>query len=250
MKEKDKIVVTGLIILMIILWLGFAFHQSPRFAGSFWGGMLALSGSILMLVPLFYSLVKRIKPLRRWLEPIMPIRTLLSWHIYAGVLGPILVLLHTGHRFESALGISLTAMTLIVVFSGLAGRYLLSMIGKEIHEKQSMLKELQLEYIQVATEFQNDAKMASAVNEYNSFFPSIFTNTFSRTASASNHSSYKAIKLSESIADLEYAISTHNQFKKTFKKWLKLHITISVILYALLIAHIWASIYFGIRWFS
>src|SRR5581483_7563999 len=98
MKERERIVVTGLVVLMLILWLGFLVHRSPRFAGSARGGVLAVSGSALMLVPLIYLFVKRIKPLRRGVSRFVSMRTLLAWHIYAGILGPILVVLHTGHK--------------------------------------------------------------------------------------------------------------------------------------------------------
>ena len=46
MKERERIVVSGLVVLMLVTWLGFVFHQSPRFAGSFWGGLFLLSSDI------------------------------------------------------------------------------------------------------------------------------------------------------------------------------------------------------------
>src|SRR5690606_3633140 len=100
-------------------------HRSPRFPGSAIGGVLGVSGAVLMLIPLAYLIVKRIKILNRWVTRFVSMRTLLTWHIYAGVLGPILVIFHSSHKFDSALGIALTVMTLIVVLSGFVGRYLL-----------------------------------------------------------------------------------------------------------------------------
>ena len=88
-----------------------------------------MSGSLLMLGPLAYLVIKRVKPIKARLTRRVSMRTLLSWHIYTGLLGSLLVLLHTGHKFESLLGVSLTALTLIVVFSGFVGRYLLRRIG-------------------------------------------------------------------------------------------------------------------------
>jgi len=58
------------------------------------------------------------------------------------------------------------------------------------------------------------------------------------------------IWLAESIADVEYAIKTHQDFKRWFGKWLKLHIAISFILYGLMALHIWAAVHFGLRWFE
>ena len=60
----------------------------------------------------------------------------------------------------------------------------------------------------------------------------------------------RAIRLADSIADLEYAIKTHETFKRWFGSWLKFHIVISFILYLLLALHVWAGIYFGLRWFE
>lgn len=45
MKERDRIVATGLVVLMLLLWLGFLLHRSPRFPGSLWGGVLGVSGA-------------------------------------------------------------------------------------------------------------------------------------------------------------------------------------------------------------
>ena len=56
MKERERVVASGLVILMLLLWLGFIVHLSPRFPGSLWGGVLGVSGALLMLWPLAYWL--------------------------------------------------------------------------------------------------------------------------------------------------------------------------------------------------
>src|ERR1035437_4296148 len=142
MKEREIFVVGGLVALLLLSWFGFTLHESPHFAGSFAGGVLAVTGSALMLVPLAYLIVKRIAPLKRAVTKQASMQTLLVVHIYAGVLGPILVVLHTGHKFASPLGIALTAMTLIIVVSGFVGRYLMRSVGQELQEKQKWLAEL------------------------------------------------------------------------------------------------------------
>jgi predicted MarR family transcription regulator len=52
------------------------------------------------------------------------------------------------------------------------------------------------------------------------------------------------------VADLEYAIRTHELFKRWFARALMVHIVLSVTLYALLILHIWSGFYFGLRWWT
>ncbi len=251
MKERERIVVTGLVVLMLITWLGFALHQSPRFAGSFWGGVLAVSGATLMLFPLLYLFIKRISFLKRFVTRLVSMRTLLTWHIYAGVIGPILVLLHTGHKFESALGIALTGMTLIVVVSGFVGRYLMSFIAEELREKRDALAGLRKEYDALAAAVAQDPQTAEQVGMLRHVQTRLLAWAFAGHGQESRISTpAKALRLAESIADVEYAISSHEHFKRAFGVWLKFHIVISLVLYALLGLHVWSAVYFGLRWFT
>jgi hypothetical protein len=253
MKERERVVVSGLVFLLLILWLGFLVHRSPRFAGSLWGGVLAVSGSVLMLVPLAYLIVKRVPPLKRFVTRRISLRTLLAWHIYAGVLGPILVLLHTGHKFQSPLGIALTAMTLVVVASGFTGRYLMNQFSQTIREKKEMLTRLELAYRRTATELAEHPEQAAALRPLSGFFTRLLAAPFvmsGATGMGATPVSLRAIHLTESMADLEYAIKTHETFKRWFAGWLKFHIVISFILYGLLALHVWAGIHFGLRWFE
>jgi hypothetical protein len=50
------------------------------------------------------------------------------------------------------------------------------------------------------------------------------------------------------MADLEYAIKSHEVVKDAFGRWLACHIVIAIVLYALLAVHVWSAWYFGIRW--
>lgn len=252
MQEREPIIVGGLVTILLLLWLGFPLHQSPRFAGSFWGGVLGISGASLMLVPLVYLIIKRIKPLKQAVTRRVSMRTLLAWHIYAGVLGPILVVIHTGHKFESPLGIALTALTLLVVLSGYVGRYLMSRISREIREKQAMLADLRHAYDTTMEQLRTCcAHHAERIRPYAGFFPRLlggFFVTAPHPGNTANSASIRAIHLADSIADVEYAIRTHETFKKAFGRWLKFHIAISLLLYGLLALHIYGAVYFGLRW--
>jgi hypothetical protein len=252
MKENERTIVGGLVVLLLILWLGFVFHRSPRFAGSLAGGVLAVTGSALMLVPLAYLVIKRIRPLKNFVTGRVSMRALLTLHVYAGVLGPILVLLHTGHKFESHLGIALTAMTLIVVVSGFTGRYLMNQFSETIHEKKEMLTQLELAYRETAAELATKPEYVALVRPFFGFFSRVFSGIFltsKGTSLGAVPAPIRALRLAQSMADLEYAIRTHETFKRAFKVWLKLHIVLSFTLYALLGLHVWASLHFGLRWF-
>ena len=249
MKEKERLIVGGLVVLMLVLWLGFPLHQSPRFAGSLWGGLLGVAGAVLMLVPLAYLVVKRNKRLKKFATQRITMRTLLAWHIYAGVLGPILVIIHTGHKFVSPIGILLTAMVLIVVLSGFVGRYLMSKINKEIKSKRSMLDEARRGYEDAVTEISGKPDESSLVEVLRVPLVRLFFAP-ERLDAMPMSASVRAVGLAESVADLEYAIRSHEFFKRAFATWLKIHISLSIFLYILLGFHVWSAVYFGLRWFS
>ena len=253
MKEKERSIVSALVALFLVFWLGFLFHRSPRFAGSFRGGLLAVTGSCLMLVPLAYSIVKRIAPLSRGVTRYVSMQTFLVVHIYAGVIGPILVLLHTGHKFESPLGIALTAMTLIIVVSGFVGRYLLRSVGGEIQEKQRWLAELTAAFVRTQKEIQENPPAARELASLHGFagrFVARLLVTYDGAPEATLPLAARALGLAESMADVEYAIASHEALKQAFSVWVSVHIVLSFVLYTLLGLHVWAGIHFGIRWFS
>jgi hypothetical protein len=252
MKEHDRLVATGLVVLMLVLGLGFLVHRSSRFAGSAWGGALGVSGAVLMLVPLAYMVVKRIPPLKRAVTRRVSMRTLLAWHVYAGIVGPILGLLHTGHRFDSPLGTAVTAMMVIVVLSGFVGRYLMGQFSQTIREKKEMLTGLELAYRQTAGELAAHPEQVAILSPLAGFWSRLaagFLLARSAVGPVTMSAPFRALRLSESMADLEYAVKTHEAFKRWFAGWLRFHLVISFVLYALLALHVWAGVYFGLRWF-
>ena len=206
-----------------------------------------------MLVPLAYLFVKRIPALRKAVTQRVPMRTLLAWHIYAGILGPVLVLLHTGHHFESVLGASLAGLTIVVVLSGYVGRYLLRNISAELREKREQLGQLEVAYTQMQTAMAASPDVPAVVARRRRLWRRVVDAFF--VSDAGNDPTLaavvtRAMRLAESRADLEYAIGTHERFKRWFGKWLRWHIALSMLLYVLLALHVWATIYFGLRWLS
>lgn len=253
MQERERSVVTGLILLLVVLALGFYIHRDPRFPGSLAGGVLGISGAALMLVPLAYLFVKRFPLLKRSVTKAVSMRTLLAVHIYAGVLGPILGVLHSGHRFQSPLGIALTTMMIIVALSGFVGRYLMGRVSVDMREQQQLLAGLRVAYERTAGEMLREPDAAGRLRPFVGFFSRLAAPFFvaeSASVAGSLSAPARALRLSESMADLEYAIKTHELFKSAFGRWLACHIVIAIILYALLALHIWSGWYFGIRWLT
>lgn len=252
--ERERTIIGSLILLQLILWLGFLVHRSPRFPGGLTGGVLAVSGAVLLILPpIVYSAAKRVIFFKRFVTKWIPLGTLLSWHVYTSIVGSILAILHTGHRFESNLGILLTTMMLLTVFSGFVGRYFFRYKILELREKQDLLTRLATEYNlltgemsrQPISEIGSIATHSFVRHAVNSFFGADIL--FQKEKKSIG---FRAVRLAESIADLEYAIKTHELLKRRAAIWLSIHIATSCVFYLLLIFHIWAAIYYGLRWFN
>lgn len=248
MKERARIVVSALVSALLLLFLAVAFHRSERFAGSLLGGVLGVSGALLMLVSVGYSLIKRLPGLRPRVIKYITMRGVLTAHVYTGLLGAFLVLLHTGHKFESPLGIALTTVTIGVVVSGYAGHYLLVQIFQDLREQKVLLAGLEAQYRYYTAELASRPEQRALVLLYGRFLPRVFGRLFAGQDEALRVPA-RIVEVTSAIADVEYGIKTNDLFKKLFSRWFVVHIALSVLLLTLLVLHIWSGVHFGLRWF-
>ena len=245
MKDREGIIVSGVGCALLITWLGFLLHTSPRFPGSVIGFAFGTAGAVLMLVPLAYPIVKRIPFLRTRITAHLSMQSLLSVHVYVGVLGPLLSLIHTGHRFDSFLGIALTAVMLLVVVSGFVVRYLLTYVAHEIKDKLILLQTARGDLDSAWGVLENSSAKMRALPRMPILLAGLASIGIEVPVGAP---AGEVIRTAEGVADLEYAIRTHELFKRWFTRSLKLHIVLSIALYLLLALHIGSEIYLGLRW--
>lgn len=96
-------------------------------AGSLFGHALGILGFLLMLMTeTLYSLRKRSRS-ARWGR----MANWLQFHIFTGIVGPYLVLLHSSWKFNGLAGAT-TILTIIIVISGFIGRYIYTRIPRTL----------------------------------------------------------------------------------------------------------------------
>jgi hypothetical protein len=116
------IVVIGSVYAVVVLLT----KSIPAAAGLF-GHILGIIGFILMLMTeILYSLRKRSR-LARWGR----MSDWLQVHIFTGLVGPFMVLLHTSWKFNGVAGI-VTLLTITIVVSGFVGRYIYTRIPRDL----------------------------------------------------------------------------------------------------------------------
>lgn len=116
----------GAVIVITLLYLGLVMrlNQVPP-AGDLLGHGLGIAGFLLMLATeTLYSLRKRSRR-ARWGR----MSSWLRFHIFTGLVGPYLVLLHTSWKFNGLAGV-VTALMIVVVLSGIVGRYIYTAVPR------------------------------------------------------------------------------------------------------------------------
>ena len=98
-------------------------------AGEFYGHTIGIIGFILMLMTeTLYSLRKRSRTrVARWGR----MSDWLQFHIFTGIVGPYLVLLHSSWKFNGLAGATML-LTVIIVISGFIGRYIYTRIPRTL----------------------------------------------------------------------------------------------------------------------
>lgn len=108
-------------------------------AGDDLGYWLGVAGGSMMLLLLLYPVRKHFRFAQRW-------GTMKWWfvvHMFLGVVGPFLILVHTTFRIGSFnAGVALFSM-IIVALSGVVGRFLYARIHRGLRGEQTELRELQ-----------------------------------------------------------------------------------------------------------
>lgn len=209
--------------LLLFLAPGYLLHVSPRFAGSLTGGMLGITAASLVLLVLIYPAVKHIDWLKTRVTPHVSLGRLLSLHVYGGLLASLIAVLHSGHKYQSAIGIALVVDILAIVATGFIGRFYLVTLGTELRQQQAQLGTLRSAYDRVALRLGLQAPPAPDV---------------------------PILKLVDAIADLEYAITAREAARRMARRWIVLHTVASIVLYGLLLLHVGSGIYYGLRWLA
>lgn len=116
-----NLAITGVYLAVVVVT-----GDIPRASGLFGHG-LGIAGFILMLMTeTLYSLRKRAR-IARWGR----MAYWLKFHIFTGLVGPYMVLLHTSWKFAGLAGVVML-LTIIVVISGFIGRYIYTAIPRTV----------------------------------------------------------------------------------------------------------------------
>jgi hypothetical protein len=115
------LLITGFYGLVIVLT-----RETPPASELFGHGIGILGFLLMLMTETLYSLRKRSRSVK-WGR----MSTWLQFHIFTGLVGPYMVLLHTSWKFNGIAGVS-TLFTIIIVLSGFVGRYIFTRVPRTL----------------------------------------------------------------------------------------------------------------------
>lgn len=121
---------------------------TPQSSG-FFGHSIGVLGFVLMLMTeTLYSLRKRTRS-ARWGR----MADWLNFHIFTGIVGPYMVLLHSAWKFNGLAGLVML-LTVIVVLSGFVGRYIYTAVPRSVDGAEIEAAQIERQVAGLEAEFQ------------------------------------------------------------------------------------------------
>jgi hypothetical protein len=221
-----------------IVSLGFLFHRSPIFAGSLVGHFVGMVGTVIMAMTLIYPFRKRILKKKGKKNP-------LNSHIYYGLIGPSLIVIHSAHKFSSLIGLLCFFSLFVVVVSGIVGKILFRKVNRRIKDQKEDIRVLK-------TLFEQRKSAVDKCKEYLAGGAKGEQGKPGKTTSPEMEGQQACeviLNMAYSIAELEHAVQIFAATKRLFTRWIGIHYTLTFFLFAMVAVHILTTLYYGIRWF-
>lgn len=244
----------------------------PSYAAFKPGGVvghgLGVIGSGLMILMLAYSLRKRLRSMQRWGD----IRWWLNYHIWMGITGPLLVILHTSFKVSGIIAISFWSMIAVAV-SGVLGRYIYIQIPRGISGSELSMQELDAERHQLLNnlheryrvsdetlrQIEGDASVSLARGW--SVVTSWLTSDLARLGEMARLRKILRAKSALADSEIKQALTIAKQYRKLARRtaflkqtqtlllhWHIIHKPFAVVMLLIMMVHVVVTVLFGYAW--
>ncbi|MBK7143000.1 MAG: hypothetical protein IPH75_13060 [bacterium] len=275
------------IAIAAITWLivdGYSYYSTPyierphhpdyrvfRPAGSR-GLLYGYLGAAMMIVMLIYSLRKRF----RFLEGLSSLQSMLHFHIFLGIMGPLFIVLHTSFKVQGLVAVSFWSMVAVAA-SGFLGRYLYQQIPRNIIGSELTLQELEKikadKTTQLKLRFQLDDRAVDKLENVTTRFASGFSGGSAkavlllltddlfrflarrrfmrdvmRAVPLPRRELREFTRLAFERALLLRRVNLLSQIQQIFHYWHVIHKPFAIIMYLIMLVHIGVAIWTGYGW--
>lgn len=272
-------------IIAIIFVDGYSYYLTPyqdrpyhpdyrqlRPAGSR-GLLYGIIGAIMMVLMLVYTIRKRTALFGRRI----PLRPFLDFHIFMGVFGPLLIILHTSFKVQGLVAVAFWSMV-AVALSGYLGRYLYQQVPRNIEDRELSLQEIDRLVADLGQELKDKWNLEQETLDKINFI-------FDRAYGVKNNGTFGAVlglffsdlrrpwlkaqlkrRLKKAIplpktdfnymfnlaakrAILKRRLTVLNKILRLFHYWHVIHKPFAIIMYIIMGVHIGVAIWTGYGWF-
>jgi hypothetical protein len=225
-QRKNRELWAALLAILVIgaVYLGVVSttQDTPAASGLF-GHSLGIAGfSLMLMTETLYSIRKRSRK-----TGLGRLSTWLQFHIFTGLVGPFMVLLHTSWKFNGLAGL-LSLLTLVIVVSGFIGRYIYTSIPRTSSGAEIEAGELEREITALEAEL---TKYQSAKLEG------------SGKAAQAQRRWLKTLQKRQRELDRQKASLA--AARRMLALWHAVHIPIGMVLFTTAFIHIAAAIYYA-----
>jgi hypothetical protein len=234
-------------------------HNRLKPSGGYGHG-LGIVGTVLILIGVFgYQFRKynrklaKVGVLKHWLE----------FHIFLCVLGPIMILFHTSFKFGGIVSISFWSMVLVVA-SGVAGRFIYLQIPRTIQGKELSLGEINELKNEITSKIEEElgteksSEIRSLIHkkaEY-SFLKQYFVDrtllSQLKTSLLAGNISGAKLHSTMQLISRELTINRRVErlmvMQKLFKYWHVAHLPFAIIMLVIMVIHVAVTLAFGYKW--
>jgi hypothetical protein len=208
------------IAVISALYAGYARTVAVPAASGLLGHALGIIGFAMMLMTeTLYSLRKRAMH-----RPRGSMRSWLQFHIFTGIVGPYLVVLHSAWSLNGLAG-WLTIMTVVVVASGFIGRYIYTAVPRTADGVVIEASDLQLQLDDV----HHEVELSSALDA-----------GISPAAARS-----RARAAGRRLRELERQMAALRWARRLLATWHAIHIPLGMALFVMALAHIVGAVYYA-----
>lgn len=260
------------VVTAYLSWVGYSFYNTPleeRYyhpqydwfkASGDYGHGLGIVGTLLITVGVvLYITAKKYG----YLDRVMRLKHVLEFHIFLCTLGPIMVLFHTTFKFGGIVSIAFWSMVLVVL-SGVIGRYIYLQIPQTMNGRALSLEELETMRRDAMSKIEQSGRLSSEIlqriTDYDPpkgwglqpfFEERRRLKELHRLLSASdvNHEERTMI-LSNAKTEitLNRKMRRLSTMQSLFKYWHVAHRPFALIMLIVVLAHVGVTLYYGYTW--
>ena len=224
-------------------------HHALKSSGS-WGHWVGIWATLVMLSNFLYPLRKRSNAM----ASLGPIRAWLDFHTFVGFMSPLVIVFHAAFQFNNQLATATAASLLIVVMTGIIGRFIYGLVPSgTTAELPDLLAKLERARARLSVE------IAQPPLEGHSLIWLFLRMPFMAIASRvrllrarsqlGDRAQYREFRADYLAARrLQTQVAFFKSLKRLMRTWRLFHATLAVFLVVAITAHIAVSLYLGYGW--